>query len=346
MFYNFYVGDSLEVLKTFESNSIHCCVTSPPYWGIRDYGNNKQIGLEDLPIDYINSIVNVFRELKRVIRNDGTVWLNLGDCFATSQKGGGGKTSRLNTKWTDDKYKDVNARGNPRMNIKKYDLKQIGLPEKSIMGIPWRVAFALQEDGWLLRQDIVWKKTSVTPESAEDRFTKEHEYIFLLTKNSKYFFDGERLREKDKDGLGTKNKRTVWHVSNNTIRFNHTAVMPFSIADICVKAGTSEKGCCSVCGTPIKRIVDKKLPPFEVYRNTSKKKEWLKENQRETIGWKQTCNCKNIEYVPCTVIDPFCGSGTTIVSALKNNCNGIGIDLNSEYIAIAEERVKNSGENQ
>lgn len=343
MFHKFYHGDSLEVLKRMDSDSIHCCVTSPPYWGIRDYGDNRQYGLEETPQKYIESLVKVFRELRRVMRHDSVLWLNMGDTFLSSQKGSGGRRSRLNVKRDENGYEIKNSTGNVRMPVRKFDIKKIGLPEKSLLGIPWRLAFALQDDGWILRQDIIWNKKSTIPESAEDRCTRSHEYIFMFTKSKKYFFDSESIREPDKDNLTGRIKRSVWTVNTNKSYFKHRAIMPLELADICIKAGASEKGCCVKCGSPLKRIVDKNLPPIDFYTIRNKVKEWKIHNKRKTIEWTPSCNCNTTEYIPCTVIDPFCGSGTTIISALNNNCNGIGIDLNEEYIKIAEERVLQLG---
>ena len=339
MFHKFYCGDSIDVLKTIESDSIHCCVTSPPYWGIRDYGNDKQHGLEETPKEYVESLVKVFRELRRVMRHDSVLWLNMGDTFLSSQKGSGGRKSRLNVKRDEDGNEVKNSTGNVRMPVRKFNIKKIGLPEKSLLGIPWKLAFALQDDGWILRQDIIWNKTTTTPESAEDRCTRSHEYVFMFTKSKNYFFDSESIREPDKENLTGRIKRSVWTVDKNYKLFNHRAVMPLELADICIRAGTSEKGCCSICNAPLKRVVDKNLPPYDFYTIPGKVKEWFVHNKRKTVAWIPSCKCDNTNFIPCTVIDPFCGSGTTIVSALNNNCNGIGIDLNKEYINIAEGRV-------
>ena len=181
------IGDCLQKLKQLPSNSVHCCVTSPPYYGLRDYGVDGQIGLEQTPEDYVNELVRVFREVKRVLRDDSTLWLNLGDSYVGGAKKGEHegvkqKTSKGATWGDNDKLATLKAH-------------ITGLKNKDLIGIPWRVAFALQADGWYLRQDIIWSKNNPMPESVTDRCTKSHEYIFLLTKSKKYFYDSEAIKE-------------------------------------------------------------------------------------------------------------------------------------------------------
>ena len=173
-------GDCIESLKKLEDQSINTCITSPPYWGLRDYnGEEKQLGLEDTPEEFVDNLVKVFREVKRVLRDDGTVWLNLGDSYA-------GNNSRASN----------NGRAGYGTEREGIFLKTgKGLKTKDLVGIPWRVAFALQQDGWYLRQDIIWHKPNPMPESVQDRCTKAHEYIFLLSKNIKYYFDNEAIKE-------------------------------------------------------------------------------------------------------------------------------------------------------
>ena len=185
-------GDCIESLKKLETESVNTCVTSPPYWGLRDYGDNNQLGLEDTPAEFVDNLVKVFREVKRVLRDDGTVWLNLGDSYART----GGDSSKKGRHWDDRK-------NNPNTGHNRY-AKDIGLKQKDLVGIPWRVALALQQDGWYLRQDIIWHKPNPMPESVKDRCTKAHEYIFLLTKKPKYYFDYESIKE----DCVTKNKQT------------------------------------------------------------------------------------------------------------------------------------------
>ena len=174
------IGNCLDVLKKMPAKSIHTCVTSPPYWGLRDYGNDGQLGLEKTPKEFVDNLVKVFREVKRVLRDDGTLWLNLGDSYSS-----GGRTSTTNQTVRGDKDYGVT-----RPAVCK-DIKP-----KDLVGIPWKVAFALQEDGWYLRQDIIWNKPNPMPESVKDRCTKAHEYIFLLSKQPKYYFDNESIKDK------------------------------------------------------------------------------------------------------------------------------------------------------
>ncbi len=180
------LGDALEMLRPLPDESVHCCVTSPPYWGLRDYGVDGQLGLERTPEEYVTKMVEVFREVRHVLRDDGTLWLNLGDCYATGagavgQAPGGGSQG--------DGWAKRGVMTTPnRMPIP-------GLKSKDLVGIPWRVAFALQADGWWLRQDIVWHKPNPMPESVRDRCTKAHEYIFLLSKSGRYYYDADAIAE-------------------------------------------------------------------------------------------------------------------------------------------------------
>lgn len=185
-------GDAIKQLQKLDDKSINTCITSPPYWGLRDYGENNQLGLEETPEEFVDNLVKVFREVKRVLRDDGTFWLNLGDSYART----GGDSSKKGRHWDDRK-------NNPNTGHNRY-AKDIGLKQKDLVGIPWRVALALQQDGWYLRQDIIWHKPNPMPESVKDRCTKAHEYIFLLSKSPKYYFDNEAIKE---DCI-TKSKQT------------------------------------------------------------------------------------------------------------------------------------------
>lgn len=263
------IGDCREVLTTLPDKSVHCCITSPPYFGLRDYGVDGQIGLEQTPDDYVNELVGVFREVKRVLRDDGTLWLNLGDSYAGSGKGIGSDHGKA--VFSDE-------------NIKKTNWKSTGLKPKDLIGIPWRVAFALKTDGWYLRQDIIWSKNNPMPESVTDRCTKSHEYIFLLSKSKKYHYDADSIREPHKrlwdatnggnladighkkngkietknthpkgyplpNPLG-RNKRSVWNINTKPYKGAHFATFPTALVEPCILAGTSEKGVCSECGSP------------------------------------------------------------------------------------------------
>ena len=301
MAYEIYQGDCLEVLRTLPDESIHCCVTSPPYWGLRDYGVEGQLGLESTPEEYIENMVKVFREVKRVLRKDGTLWLNLGDSYAGSGRGPTGRNGIGNQ----EKRQGFHS---PKVVI------PTGLKPKDLVGIPWRVAFALQADGWYLRQDIIWHKPNAMPESVKDRCTKAHEYIFLLTKNSKYYFNSDLIREPNQDKYDGKrgstktrtkfqsamrtmsdkeemkkystqgrNKRTVWNIPTKPFKEAHFAVFPPALIEPCILAGCPAGG---------------------------------------------------------VVLDPFMGSGTTGMVAAMHQRNFIGFELNPEYCKMAEKRIE------
>jgi len=358
-------GDVREVLKTFDDESVQCVVTSPPYYGLRDYGFDGQLGLEETPEEYVNNMVDVFKEVKRVLRKDGTVWLNLGDSYTSTAQG------TFNTPSPIQSGEASQARANYRPFT--------GLKPKDLVGVPWRVAFALQADGWYLRSDIIWAKGSCMPESVTDRPTKSHEYIFLLTKSQKYYYDYEAIKEKGVYPAGTKgakgsverfstdlvnsrppeykiydgtrNKRSVWKMNPQPFKGAHFATFPEELPEICIKAGTSKAGCCADCGAPVERISEKvgtvnqkwgKQDKVDASRNDSAEGSGLRTgdvNVYQTKGWEPTCDC-NAEKVPCVVLDIFAGSGTTLRVASKLGRKGIGIELNPEYIKILKKRCK------
>lgn len=314
------VGDALESLRTMPSQSVNCVVTSPPYFGLRDYGVAGQIGLEPTPEEFVAALVAVFREVRRVLRDDGTVWLNLGDSYAAQRSGthqpaetlaggAGGYTEggdRVNRGRLDG-Y-------NPTRNA-----SAIGLKHKDLIGIPWRAAFALQADGWYLRQDIIWAKPNPMPESVRDRCTKAHEYIFLLSKSPKYYFDSDAIKEPavggatgaaasfkrtnskraqaipgqgygtrrpDREDVSyneTRNRRSVWTVATKPFKGAHFATFPPGLIEPCVLAGCPEGG---------------------------------------------------------MVLDPFGGAGTTGLVAQKHGRNAILCELNPEYAAMAAARIR------
>lgn len=296
------VGNAIEVLKELPDCYVDCCITSPPYLGLRDYGVNGQIGLENSIEDYINRLTDIFREVRRVLKNDGTLWLNIGDSYVSS-----------NSEYSNCKRKDL-------------------------IGAPWVLAFALRNDGWYLRQDIIWEKPNAMPESVKDRCTKSHEYIFLFSKQSKYYFDYEAIKEpavgfnnivpagskgtlrpnsrlrkgnsrtfrgggvytkgqsfnnsaeimreshgNNENMTGLRNKRSVWTVATQGYKEAHFATFPEKLIEPCVLAGSKEGG---------------------------------------------------------VVLDPFLGSGTTAIVAKKYNRGFIGIELNSEYVKMAERRLE------
>ena len=355
---NIITGNSLHILKTLPDESVNCVITSPPYYGLRDYGTatweggdpncphyrttkinqgnstghkhmdemgqsvgdaiyktvcpkcgairiDEQIGLEETPEEYIESLVNVFREVKRVLKDDGTVWLNIGDSYA----GGAGRWGK------DDNMSDKQSSNNGSIGQVSKPWKHENIKPKDLIGIPWMLAFALRADGWYLRQDIIWSKPNPMPESVKDRCTKSHEYIFLLSKSPRYYFDNESIKEptltydnsvRNRDetklnntpgrtkmgGLKTnnyteRNKRDVWNISTKPFDGAHFATFPEDLVLPCILAGCPENG---------------------------------------------------------TVLDPFTGAGTVGVVCKKNNRNFIGVELNPEYVKIAEKRIEDTPE--
>jgi len=310
-------ADVLDGLAQLEGESVNCVVTSPPYWGLRDYGVVGQIGLEPTPEEYVARMVEVFREVRRVLRPDGTLWLNLGDSYAGSWGNYSPHTPVPSEGWSGTRFK--RAAYDDRTWRPANSLPQKGLKTKDLVGIPWRVALAFQADGWWLRQDIIWHKSNPMPESVTDRCTKSHEYILLLTKSERYYWDAgavaEPLASKPKSwgrhlkkdpGLAavnprpmfgpgrngrdgtefgngvTRNIRSVWTIPTQACAEAHFAIFPVALAERCVLAG---------------------CPPGGL------------------------------------VLDPFVGSGTTIIAALKHGRRAIGIELNPRYVEIAERRI-------
>lgn len=386
-------ADVLDGLKQIHDKSIQCCVTSPPYWGLRDYGIEGQIGLEKTPEEYVAKLVEVFQEVKRVLRDDGTLWLNLGDSFA-SGKGTmynpGGNEHAL-----ERKKKEAGVLPLNKGNVS--DLRKSGLKPKDLVGIPWRVAFALQADGWYIRSDIIWSKPNPMPESVTDRPTKAHEYIFLLTKSARYFYDadavreaavrpgdiqtigGKKARENEinegdprfrngseqwgrviQTGLNGRNRRTVWEISTQPTPEAHFATFPEKLVEPCIKAGTSEPGCCSKCESPWVRVVEKEqtsellvngefkkskagkkranAPGSEILSETSAFKTGVW-NKNITIGWKPQCTCE-AEAIPCKVLDPFGGSGTVAKVARDLGRDAVMVEINPEYVKIMRRRLR------
>ena len=456
------VGHVIDVLKTMEPESVHCCVTSPPYWGLRRYSGNQDVvwggdpkcehewgdvlkgpvtaqydddgrkkidstgtkgvakrkwtrprhgcfcqccdawlgslGLEPAPEMYVQHLVEVFREVRRVLRKDGQVWLNMGDSFY----GGKGKSN----------YAFQNRRESPSLHGAHHNITGMGetrpqdlphdyLKPKDLVGVPWRIAFALQADGWWLRSDIVWMKPNPMTESMKDRPTRNHEYIFLLTKSGKYYYDADAIREPLKDstkrrdraprgrkqnGGGSKismqgipyteelgnmqsnpkgrNKRTVWgtiwEITTQPFPESHFAVYPEALVEPCIKAGTSEKGCCSKCGKPIARVLEKvERPKPQNYGGKWSDQDPNSSGRRilsnlkalrkagmphdqpfpvpKTISWEPQCDCE-AEAIPCTVLDPFAGAGTTLLVARRLLRDAIGIDISEAYQRMAIRR--------
>ena len=302
------VGDCRLLLKQIGDQSVHTCVTSPPYFGLRDYGMDDQIGLEQTPDAFVTELVMVFREVKRILRDDGTVWLNLGDSYASYRDG---KATPDTTRG--DSEGTLVKKGSAK-NRMASTFSNSFIKHKDLIGIPWRVAFALQADGWYLRQDIIWHKPNPMPESVTDRCTKAHEYIFLLSKSPKYYFDNEAIKEpvanssvsqlsqnnlsnqlgsnrvpfktngtmKAVGNTENRNKRSVWTVTTKPFKGAHFATFPPDLIEPCILAGCPEGG---------------------------------------------------------MVLDPFGGSGTTGLVANRNNRNAIVCELNPDYVQICENRI-------
>jgi len=307
--YKILIGDCRETLKTLPAQSINTCVTSPPYFGLRDYGHEGQMGAEPTPDEFVAALVEVFREVRRVLRDDGTVWLNLGDSYARA--GGWSNNNGLDGVSREDSKR---AKSNLSYTDGKSQKLAKGLKPKDLIGIPWRVAFALQSDGWYLRQDIIWHKPNPMPESATDRCTKAHEYIFMLSKSPKYYYDHEAVKEpsvsthssgngfkrdagesyKNADGSargnesqwsdvgGKRNRRSVWTVPTRPYKGAHFATFPPALIEPCILAGCPKGG---------------------------------------------------------IVLDPFGGSGTTAGVAVGSGRNAVICELNPEYVDLIAERV-------
>lgn len=214
-------GDTRDVIRDLPDNTFQCVVTSPPYWGVRDYGVNKQIGAEPDLNDYINALVRVFSEVRRVLRSDGTFWLNIGNTYTS-----GGRT------WRQEDEKNKGRAMSYRPPTPE------GLKKKDLIGIAWMLAMACQKEGWYLRNDIIWYKPNCQPESVKDRFTVSHEYLFLFSKSEKYYFNQEAIKEKVVNGNGLKNKRTVWSINTEPCPEAHFAVFPRALVRPCIMAGT------------------------------------------------------------------------------------------------------------
>lgn len=331
-------GDCRDVLKTLPDASVHCVVTSPPYFGLRDYGVEGQIGLEQTPEAFVAELVGVFAEVRRVLRDDGTVWLNLGDSYASTSKGSGGsgKASGLNCKRNEDGsfHEDSHASSkSAQFEARRFDLGAAGLKQKDLIGIPWRVAFALQADGWYLRQDIIWAKPNPMPESVADRCTKSHEYIFMLAKSPRYFYDADAIAEDaiyagltGQDASGYKNAEAFngKHAKPDKQRGHGRRHAGFNDRwDAMEKteqcAGTRNKR--SVWTVATRPFADAHFATFPP----------------DLIEPCIKAGCP----VGGTVLDPFGGAGTTGLVADRFQRNAILIELNPAYADMARGRIAN-----
>ena len=327
-------GDALDQLKTLPDESVHCVVTSPPYFGLRDYGHEGQIGIEDSPQEFVAALVEVFREVRRVLRSDGTAWVNLGDSYSQSGKGGNPEGSEWSG-FVGNKDREASAKPRP-MNAKSF-----GMKPKDLVGIPWRVAFALQADGWYLRQDIIWHKPNPMPESVRDRCTKSHEYIFLLAKSMRYYFDQLAIMEPlasssvsrlAQDIASQKGSDRVPGKTNGTMK----AVR---------RSGNKERKAATERGCP-RDGVDGSIPWEGSIRN--KRSVWTVTTQPFKEAHFATFPPALIE--PCilagcppggVVLDPFGGAGTTGLVADRLQRDAILIELNPAYADMAERRIRN-----
>ncbi len=353
-------GNVFEWLRRVPSDSVDCVVTSPPYWQLRDYGVAGQLGREPTLAEYLRNMVAVCRELRRVLKPTGTLWLNVGDTYA--------------------------RRGS-------------GLKPKNLCMVPNRLAIALQSDGWIVRSEIVWHKPALMPESVSDRPSVSHEKVWMLSRGAHYFYDAEAVREsavtdrlpgrrvrethrcgsggggnsgltralqryRDRTAPTTRNARNVWTIAVRPYAGAHFATMPPELAERCVAAGSSEGGCCRECGAPRRRVVRLGAPDTArraaagadsrgEYRGRATKdyaaggaqdpsavkaRILAGMRERETVGWRPTCRCR-AGTVPCTVLDPFGGSGTTSAVARAMGRRSVAIELNPEYARMAARRI-------
>ncbi|MBN2531875.1 MAG: site-specific DNA-methyltransferase [Spirochaetales bacterium] len=342
----FLQGDALDVLKNLPSRYVNCCVTSPPYWGLRDYGVPGQIGLEDNPKAYINKLVSVFREVRRVLKDNGTLWLNMGDCYAGSGKAG------YNPEYQ-KKHTQFNSRVRKETLGKPVSAKKIGLKPKDLVGIPWMLAFALRTDGWYLRSDIIWYKPNPMPESVGDRPSKAHEYIFLLSKSKKYYYDADAIKEPYANSTYVRLSQKNIKNQRGSLRANGGMKTNGPMkARGHIKTGGKYNNNKNYGGGGSR--FEKHSGYFDKDGNLigtgmrNKRTVWIVTTQPFKEAHFATFPIKLI--VPCIragcpesgiVLDPFIGSGTTALVAKLLCRNFVGIEINPEYIKIAEDRLMN-----
>ena len=406
-----YHGDCLQVLGRLEAESVHCVVTSPPYWGLRDYGTatweggdprcdhdqrrrehdpdsksstnagaardglagktlcrkcgarrvDAQLGLEATPEEHVERMVEVFRAVRRVMRKDATLWCNYGDVYYSDPSGFAGTDG---SPFGNGGHASRGAKAFGRQKRPRHPT----LKPKDLVGMPWRVAFALQADGWWLRSDIIWAKPNPMPESVTDRPTKSHEHLFLLAKSSTYFYDADAVREPSvtaalvewpgftlrlptQGATAGRNLRDVWAIPAEPFPGAHFATFPPKLVEPCIKAGTSEHGCCATCGAPYHREPREKpgLGTWTKDRAQSastspeRSRHWRQTHKHQPTDrdeWSPGCACA-APVVPCTVLDPFGGAGTVGLVADRLGRNAVLIELNPEYLELARSRIAN-----
>jgi DNA modification methylase len=378
--YTLHHGDALTVLRTLPEASVQCVVTSPPYWRMRDYQCKGQLGLEPTIEEYLRNQVAVFRGVRRVLRDDGTLWLNMGDRYSSGGRGG----------FAGDLAPRAQQYSRKAGLSSTWQEPPPGFKDKELLGLPWRLAMALQEDGWWLRADCIWHKPNAKPESVKDRPGLAHEYVFLLAKSESYFYDWWAVREPQSEnertrrlreqrlGLqgeyklkrgaefrnghtgcfrsrdarqkiaetGMRNLRSVWPIATQGFKGSHFATFPTGLAAKCILAGTSEYGCCCMCGTAWRREFtrcvttchsDQHLKAQGIHRIGNSHGSY---EPPKFLGWTAGCHCTiSTERDPCVVLDPFAGAGSTGVAAVQLGRRFLGIELNPEYLAMGKERI-------
>lgn len=323
-------GDALSVLKTLDGESVNCCVTSPPYYNLRDYGVDGQIGLEEHPEEYIQKLVEIFREVRRVLTKDGTLWVNIGDSYAGSGKGASNYPDNAK------KYKQGTNKGSVGTFLSK--TVSANCKPKDLIGIPWMLAFALRADGWYLRSDIIWVKNNPMPESVKDRCTKSHEYIFFLTKSPKYYFDDESIAEPVKES-------SIKRLKQPNIENQKGSFTP-SKANGAMKAVAPRYGGKKYTENPDAFYRTKSGNAYDFRPKRKKRDVWTVSTQPFKGAHFATFPPKLVE--PCIlagcpeggiILDPFAGSGTTGMVARQHGRDFILIELNEEYVKLCEERT-------
>lgn len=333
------LGDALEQLHTLPENHFHCCVTSPPYWGLRDYQAEGMIGLEQTWSEFLEKLLDVFSEVRRVLRPDGVAWVNMGDAYSQKGKSAAQQADASNESRVDRLGYQTRSFGRTKGWCKATGTRRgIDLDEKQLMMQPARLALGLQERGWYLRSEVTWRKPNATPSGIHDRPHVDNEKIFLITKTKSYFYDRFAWM---RDGF--KLARNTWDIPVKTRSgHDHWATFPIELPRRCILLGSSAQGCCEACGTPVDRVVE----PTEEYgarlgKSFHDHKEDLKKGHRcgaapitgptyVTVGWKPGCSC-GTPTIPCRVLDPFSGSGTTGLAALELGRDYIGCEINPSY---------------